>query len=151
MVETEVHSTKPKNFSPKIEVSAAYVEIKNEILFLQRAGSEKGLWGVPAGKLETGESAEAALKRELLEETGISINSHSHIAPLGQLFICKPSGDYIYHLYGVYLSKKPAVTLSSEHQDSCWITHDEIETFPLMSGALEAFLHFKKVSCLRKG
>lgn len=33
----------------------------------------RGKWGVPGGKVEYGESLEAALKREFLEETGLEI------------------------------------------------------------------------------
>ena len=147
--EVEVHTVEPENFTPQVEIAAAYVEVENKILFLQRSGLEKyekGLWGVPAGKIEQGESAESAVKRELLEETGISIDSHSRFDPLGQLFIRKPSVDYTYHLYRLSLSKKPTVSLSDEHQDSHWAVPNEIENLPLMLGALEAFWYYKAKS-----
>ncbi len=133
----------PQDFTPKVEVAAVYVEVGKEVLFLQRASSEKGLWGVPAGKVEAGESAESAAKRELLEEAGIALDGHSRFDSLGKLFIRKPHIDYIYHMHRLILTKKPIVTLSPEHQESQWISLESASDLPLMAGALEAFLHYK--------
>jgi 8-oxo-dGTP pyrophosphatase MutT (NUDIX family) len=51
------------------------------------------MWGVPAGKLEQGETPEVAARRELLEETGIQLTSASRIAYLETLYIRKPDLD----------------------------------------------------------
>ncbi len=143
-----VHSAEPEGFSPAVKVAAMYVEMENKILFLQRSAleSEAGLWGVPGGKLERGETAEAAAKRELLEETGIPIDSNSRFAPLGKLFMRTPTIDYVFHLFRLTLSKKPAIILSREHQRSDWLAPDAIENYPLMQGALEAFAHYQNMS-----
>lgn len=36
----------------------------------------KGLWHVPAGKLEPDETPEEAVKREVFEETGLEVEMH---------------------------------------------------------------------------
>lgn len=41
-------------------------------LTLKKSGPYKGLWGLPGGALEFGESPEEALNRELLEETAMA-------------------------------------------------------------------------------
>ena len=47
---------------------------KKEVLLVERAGNPlKGYWSIPGGLLETGETLEAAVKREVLEETGLRI------------------------------------------------------------------------------
>ena len=44
------------------------------MLLVERAGNPlKGHWSIPGGLLETGETLEAAVKREVLEETGLRV------------------------------------------------------------------------------
>lgn len=44
------------------------------ILLVERAGNPlKGYWSLPGGLVETGESLDAAIRREVLEETGLRV------------------------------------------------------------------------------
>jgi 8-oxo-dGTP diphosphatase len=56
-------------------VAAALIDAENRILVAQRlpGGSLAGLWEFPGGKIEPGETPEAALVRELDEELGVSV------------------------------------------------------------------------------
>lgn len=56
-------------------VAAALVNPDNEILLAQRPPGKRlaGRWEFPGGKVEAGESPEAALARELHEELGITV------------------------------------------------------------------------------
>lgn len=65
-------------------VAAALILRGDEVLICQRkAGSALGLkWEFPGGKIEAGESAEEALKRELDEELGIAAEVGALIAHL---------------------------------------------------------------------
>ena len=55
-------------------VAAALVDGDGRVLLAQRPEGKSlaGLWEFPGGKLEPGESPEAALERELAEELGIA-------------------------------------------------------------------------------
>jgi len=64
-------------------VAAALTDREGRVLIAQRpAGKEHaGLWEFPGGKVEPGESPEAALVRELAEELGVAIDP-SALEPL---------------------------------------------------------------------
>jgi 8-oxo-dGTP diphosphatase len=47
---------------------------RKEVLLVERAGNPlKGYWSIPGGLLETGETLEAAVTREVWEETGLRV------------------------------------------------------------------------------
>src|SRR5689334_2651198 len=47
---------------------------RGPILLVERAGNPlKGYWSIPGGAVETGEKLEEALRREILEETGLRV------------------------------------------------------------------------------
>lgn len=143
-MKAEVYETKPQGFKTAVEIAACYIEIDDKLLLLERSSSksEPGKWGVPAGKLEIGETPEQAAKRELFEETGILADS-SELRAMGSLYIRKPDMDYVYHLFQIHHNVKPVVRLSNEHHNYLWASPQEIETLPLMSGAHEALQKYR--------
>ena len=58
-------------------IAIAVVEHENRFLIGQRPAGVAlaGLWEFPGGKIESGETAEAAAVRECLEETGIAVEA----------------------------------------------------------------------------
>ncbi|MBI2054914.1 MAG: NUDIX domain-containing protein [Candidatus Sungbacteria bacterium] len=56
------------------EVAAALIQLGDKVLIAERStGSFKGRWEFPGGKLESGETPGACLRREIREELGIEL------------------------------------------------------------------------------
>ncbi|MDE3066017.1 MAG: NUDIX domain-containing protein [Verrucomicrobiota bacterium] len=57
---------------PQATVGALIFNAQGEVLML-RTHKWSGLWGIAGGKIKWGEASEAALRREILEETGLEV------------------------------------------------------------------------------
>lgn len=138
--EVQIFQCPPLGFDTKAEVASTYVSVDGKLLLLQisHLKQESGCWGVPAGKIEANESPEKAARRELYEETGISIDSKAHMQLFGRLYVRKPKVDYVYHMFKIELPQLPKIQLSKEHQTHAWINPQEAENMPLMAGAKDA-------------
>lgn len=79
-------------FSPLLVVAAALVDADGRVLLQQRPPGKAmpHLWEFPGGKVEPGETPEAALVRELEEELDIRTHA-SCLAPAA--FASEPLGD----------------------------------------------------------
>jgi ADP-ribose pyrophosphatase YjhB (NUDIX family) len=67
---------KRARFNPKKEVSVmAWIENDQGSLLLVLQAAGQKLWTLPGGKVRRSESLERALKREVREETGLSVKS----------------------------------------------------------------------------
>ncbi len=59
---------------PVVGIGIVVLKPPHEVLLIQRGRAPMlGAWGLPGGGQELGETAEAAARRELLEETGLSV------------------------------------------------------------------------------
>jgi 8-oxo-dGTP diphosphatase len=78
---------------PVVACVGAVVHDTRGRLLLIRRGHEpsRGLWSVPGGRVEPGETPEAAVEREVLEETGLRVRAG---APVGRVRI--PGAGVVY-------------------------------------------------------
>ncbi|MBA3517248.1 MAG: NUDIX domain-containing protein [Rhizobiales bacterium] len=62
------------NGTSETEASSIVVLRRDAVLMVQRARAPfAGLWSFPGGRAESGEDAEATARRELMEETGLTV------------------------------------------------------------------------------
>ncbi|OQW72639.1 MAG: NTP pyrophosphohydrolase [Proteobacteria bacterium ST_bin13] len=111
-------------------VAAALVDQDGRILLQQRpAGKElAGLWEFPGGKIETGESPEAALIRELAEELGISVST-ACLAPA--TFASAPLGDRHLLLLLYVCRKWEGIPRAIEASALKWVRPVEMHALPM--------------------
>ncbi len=106
----------------KIEVVAAIIAVNGKIFATQRGyGDFKDMWEFPGGKIESGESREDALAREIMEEldTEISVDE----------FLCTVEYDYpSFHLtmHCFICSVVSGVLTLKEHEAARWLSKDEL-------------------------
>ncbi|MBT2699921.1 NUDIX domain-containing protein [Bacillus sp. ISL-40] len=80
------------------------IDDKGKILLQKRP---EGIWGLPGGLLELGESVEEAGRREVFEETGVEIGQLQLVEIFSgkQYFRKLPNGDEFYPVTIAYVSK----------------------------------------------
>jgi 8-oxo-dGTP diphosphatase len=84
--------TMAREYPEKPVVGVGGVVIENDRALLIRRGTEPllGQWSIPGGTLELGESLEAGVARELLEETGLEVRVTDLIEVFDRIF---PASD----------------------------------------------------------
>lgn len=107
-------------------VKALIPNHQGKILLLQREG--KG-WDIPGGRIHKNESLEAALKREVFEETGL--DTLTHIAffklTLSSTRILIPSGNVglVLAVYLCHCEDVSRILISDEHVGFGWFDPSE--------------------------
>jgi 8-oxo-dGTP diphosphatase len=110
--------------------AVALIDVDGRVLLAQRpeGKSMAGLWEFPGGKVEQGESPEAALIRELQEELGINTWS-SCLAPL--TFASHKYDDF-HLLMPLFACRKWAGTpQSNEGQALKWVRAADLKSYPM--------------------
>ncbi|MDP9849095.1 NUDIX hydrolase [Streptosporangium lutulentum] len=127
-------------------VGAVVVDDSGRILLVRRGRPPgEGLWSVPGGRVEPGESDVEAVTREVLEETGLTV------VP-GRLAgtVDRPGpGGVVYEIRD-YLAALPAgpdgsggtLSAGDDAADARWFTYDELVRLPLTAGLLDALLEW---------
>jgi len=75
----------------------------NYILIKKSKGPFKGRWDLPGGKLDFGETADEALKRELKEETGLKVRSSKLETVVS--YTHKTEAEHFHHIGVIYTSE----------------------------------------------
>jgi phosphoglycolate phosphatase len=128
---------------PVVTVGALILNDTNEVLIV-RTHKWSNLWGIPGGKTKWGETSDAALRREIKEETDLEITDIRFV--LVQDCIHSPEfyrdAHFVLLNYTARCVGKPAVTLNDEAREFAWVTRERALAMPINQPTrvlLEAF------------
>lgn len=108
-----------------INVAAAIIQHEGRIYAARRsAGPFEGGWEFPGGKLEEGESAEQALKREVREELGVELSTIWYLDSVEHDY-----PDFHLHMDCFVCELAPgSVLVDEEHLEGRWLAREDLLT-----------------------
>ncbi|MBY5922893.1 (deoxy)nucleoside triphosphate pyrophosphohydrolase [Ferrimonas balearica] len=108
-----------------IEVVAALLIHQDQLLIARRhpERDQSGWWEFPGGKVESNETHEGALSRELFEELGIRVTVLERVATHTHDY-----GDKVVRLHGYRCQWTPQpITLTDSHDAIEWLAPEAVE------------------------
>ncbi len=121
---------KPRSVAITLVSAAALIDPDNRILICKRPEGKSlaGLWEFPGGKVETGESPEAALVRELREELAIEVCETC----LSPFTFASHSYQNFHLLMPLFLCRKwEGEPTPSEHPEIAWVKANRLSRYPM--------------------
>ena len=112
--------------------AVAILDDNSSMLLLMRSGKSRWMpkkWGLPGGKIETGETAEEAVIRETKEETSLDIQNLTYLKDLSNKAV-----DLFYAS-----SYDGNVQIDFEHDDYEWVSRADVEQYDTTPGIVEIF------------
>lgn len=123
---TEIVTDKPI----LLVVACALVDADRRVLIAQRPEGKHmaGMWEFPGGKIEPGETPEAALIRELREELGIETKE----ACLAPVSFASHSYEHMHLLMPLYACRRwQGTPTASEHKALKWVRPQALRDYPM--------------------
>ncbi|WP_066501472.1 NUDIX hydrolase [Abyssisolibacter fermentans] len=116
----------------------ALIFFEERFLIIKRTDKARGdfyHWEFPGGRLEFGESPKEALKREIIEETGLK--NVDCLYPINAWNFLKDEHTEIIGITYLCKSEDKKIELSIEHDEYAWISYDDIINYNFSPGILE--------------
>ncbi|MGV9324734.1 NUDIX hydrolase [Streptosporangium sandarakinum] len=125
-------------------VGAIILDGSGRLLLVRRGRPPgAGLWSVPGGRVEPGESDAEAVAREVLEETGLTVavgrlaGSVDRPGPGGVVYEIR---DYLAEVRG------GALAAGDDAADAGWFSPGELARLPLTAGLLAALTEWSVIA-----
>lgn len=134
--------SEPSNIVQRIACKGLIMH-DGKLLILREAetyveGSNTGKWHLPGGRLNPGEPFLDGLKREILEETGLTVTV-GDVLYVGEWFpVIRDIPNQIVGMFFACFATSRDVKVSEEHDEFKWVSEDELGNFQIMDPDPEA-------------
>ena len=112
--------------------AVAILDDNGSMLLLMRSGKSRWMpkkWGLPGGKIETGETAEEAVIRETKEEANLNIRNLTRLKDFSNKWV-----DLFYTA-----DYDGDVQIDFEHDDYEWVSRADVEQYDTTPQIVEIF------------
>jgi len=110
--------------------------VRNGEVLLTLRGKEpsRGLWGIPGGVVEAGETLAEAVRREVLEETGLVVEPRELITVFNSIIRDEAGAVRFHYVLFEYLCRyvSGVVEAGDDAPEARWVALDELDSFPVM-------------------
>jgi 8-oxo-dGTP diphosphatase len=125
-------STREYPDNPQVAVGAIVIRDNGVLLVKRSLPPGKGLWAIPGGRVELGETLQEAAEREVREETGVTVQAVNPVYTF-DLIERDDAGRIRFH-YVIVDFIADYVTGEPNHGDDAgearWVTREELHDLP---------------------
>lgn len=133
-----------EHISQLFVATKAFILCEGKVLVLRESsqyadGTNAGKFDVPGGRLKPGERFDEALRREVLEETGLEVTIGAPVYVGEWRPVVKGEAWQIVGIFFLCTTSSVEVRLSSDHMEAIWVDPAKLEGVELIGNLIPAF------------
>lgn len=125
------------DLKPPIRCVGAIVHDNNGRLLLIRRATDpgRGRWSLPGGRVKPGESDVSALRREMLEETGLVVRVGELVGSVRRA--APGGGTFEIFDYRCTVAGSTQLRPGDDAADARWVRANDYQTLPMVDGLID--------------